>query len=96
MSLDESLRGMPSMQMEGKMRGSSDKEGMSNYCGSYRSERTQFDKQLQTMWCPSCSGPTGPTGPTGPNVMGGQNTKRYSSAVQDKDFRGNVKVAGVN
>ena len=93
MSLDGSLRGMPSMQMAGKMRGSSDKEGMSNYCGTYRSERTQFDKQLQTMWCPSCCGPTGPTGA---NVMAGQNTKRYSSAVQDKDFRGNVKVAGVN
>ena len=90
MSLDGSLRGMPSM------RGSSDKEGMSNYCGTYRSERTQFDKQLQTMWCPSCCGPTGPTGPTGTNVMAGKNTKRYSSAVQDSDFRGNIKVAGVN
>lgn len=90
MSLDGSLRGMPSMR--------GNKEGMSNYCGTYRSERTQFDKQLQTMWCPSCCGPTGPTGPSGPTVMAGQNTKRYSSAVQDKDkdFRGNVKVAGVN
>ena len=65
-----------------------------NYCSSVRPERTQFDKELQNMWCPSCCGPTGPTGPTGPSY--GPNSARYSSAVEDMDFRGNVNVAGVN
>lgn len=92
MSLDSSLRGLPFMQLEGKMRGSSDMIGLNNYCGNPRPERTQFDKQLQSMWCPSCCSPSGPTG----SNMAGPNTKRYSSAVQDTDFRGNVRVAGVN
>jgi len=52
------------------------------------------------MWCPSCCGPSGPTGPmgaTGP--MGGLMVaapSRYGSAREDIDFRGNLKVAGVN
>ena len=72
-------------------------QGMRNYCNSVRPDRTQFDKNFQNMWCPSCCGPTGPTGPTGPNGSNeGPNTARYSSAVEDMDFRGNVNVAGVN
>jgi hypothetical protein len=73
---------------------------MKNYCGDVRSDRTQFDKDLQNMWCPSCCGPSGPTGPmgaTGP--MGGLMVaapSRYGSAREDIDFRGNLKVAGVN
>lgn len=63
---------------------------MNNYCNDVRPERTQFDKDLQNMWCPSCCGPTGPTGPNQT-----QNTARYSSSGQDIDFRGNVKVSGV-
>ena len=63
---------------------------MNNYCNDVRPERTQFDKDLQNMWCPSCCGPTGPTGPNQT-----QNTARYSSSVEDMDFRGNVKVSGV-
>jgi len=63
---------------------------MNNYCNDVRPDRTQFDKDLQNMWCPSCCGPTGPTGPNQ-----SQNTARYSSSVEDNDFRGNVKVSGV-
>ena len=61
-----------------------------NYCNEVRPQRTQFDKDLQNMWCPSCCPGVvvPPTGPTGPN--GG----RYSNAVEDVDNRG-VKVAGV-
>jgi len=65
-----------------------------NYCNDVRVDRTQFDKDLQNMWCPSCCGsvPTGPTGPmpTTPNSV------RYNSASEDRDYRGNVNVAGVN
>ena len=64
-------------------------KSMNNYCNDVRPDRTQFDKELQNMCCPSCCGPTGPTGPKS------QNTVRYSSARQDIDFRGNVKVSGI-
>lgn len=63
-----------------------------NYCNDVRPERTQFDKDLQNMWCPSCCenanvvSPSGPTGPTGGS--------RYGNAVEDVDQRG-VRVAGI-
>ena len=62
---------------------------MNNYCNDVRPDRTQFDKELQNMWCPSCCGPTGPTGTKS------QNTVRYSSSRQYIDFRGNVKISGI-
>lgn len=67
-----------------------------NYCDDVRPMRTQFDKDLQNMWCPSCCpnvnlvSPSGPTGPVG--VMAGG---RYGNAVEDVNQRGEVKVAGV-
>jgi hypothetical protein len=71
-------------------------QGMKNYCGDVRSDRTQFDKDLQNMWCPSCCAPSGPTGPMGATGPDGAMPSRYGSSRQDIDFRGNVKVAGVN
>jgi hypothetical protein len=63
-----------------------------NYCNDVRPERTQFDKDLQNMWCPSCCvkvvSPSGPTGATGPSGY-------ERSAVEDVDQRGAVKVAGI-
>ena len=60
-----------------------------NYCDDVRPDRTQFDKDLQNMWCPSCCvNVASPSGPTGPN--GG----RYGNAVEDVDQRG-VRVAGI-
>lgn len=62
-----------------------------NYCKDLRPDRTQFDKDLQNMWCPSCCvNVVSPTGPTGPNGS----SSRYGNAVEDVDQRG-VKVAGV-
>lgn len=64
---------------------------MNSYCNDVRPERTQFDKDLQNMWCPSCCGPTGPTGPNQ-----SQNSARYTNSNgQDLDFRGNLKVSGI-
>jgi hypothetical protein len=59
-----------------------------NYCNELRPDRTQFDKDLQNMWCPSCCVKVvSPSGPTGPSGRGG--------AKEESDVRGNVKVAGV-
>jgi len=67
-----------------------DMKNMHSYCRPLRTERTQFDKELQNMWCPNCCGPTGPQA----NVPS-PNRSRYTSAKEEKDFRGNVKVSGV-
>ena len=60
-----------------------------NYCNELRPERTQFDKDLQNMWCPSCCVKVvSPSGPTGPSSGG-------RVAREESDQRGNVKVAGI-
>lgn len=81
---------------------SQDRSNLGNYClNEQRPERTLFDTQMQNMWCSSCceqssaSGPSGPSGPSG-GPHNGPNTARYSASVEDSDFRGNVRVAGVN
>lgn len=67
-----------------------DMKNLNNYCKPVRSERTQFDKDLQNLWCSSCCGQTGPVGPAQT-----PNRKRYTSATEEKDSQNRPKVSGV-